>query len=259
MGEIRTSIDEPTATLTISNPDRRNAISFDMVTTIAETVRDLAYDDTIRCIVVVGDEDGGAFCAGADLRSRGDRPADPTAGTEPSYHRAVYEIMTAKKPVVAKIRGPAVGGGASIAAACDFVYADETARIGWVFARIGLTLDSGASFLLPRLLGYRRAIDILATGTILDAETALEDGLLTDVVPATELDDFVAERVEELAAGPTQAIGEMKRLLLRGDAQSLDEALYDESRAQALMFHTRDSSEGREAFLEERDPEFEGR
>ena len=259
MSELRTSVDGSIATLTISNPERRNAITADTAVELAEAVHAYAYDDEIRCLILAGDPAGGAFCAGADLQSRSREHPDDTASTEPSYHRAVYEIMRAKKPVLAKIRGSAVGAGASIAASCDFVYAAEEAQVGWVFANIGLTLDSGASFILPRIMSVRRAMELVATGEIIDAERAVELDVFTDVLPDDELDEFVETKAEELASGPTLALGEMKRLLLRGASQSLDEALYDESRAQALMYYTEDSEEGREAFLEGRDPEFEGR
>ena len=259
MTEILTDVDGPVATLTISNPDRRNAITYEASRELSEVVRDFAYDDDVRCMLVRGDPDGGAFCAGADLQTRTEPSADPTARTEAGFHRVAYEIMKAKKPVVSKVTGPAVGAGASMAASADFVYADETARIGWVFSRIGLTLDSGASFILPRIMGIRKAMELAVSGDIVDAETALEYGIVTDVLPEDELDDFVAGRTAELASGPTLAIGEMKRLLLRGDSQALDEALYDESRAASLVGMSEDAAEGREAFLEGRDPDFQGR
>ena len=248
---------EQIATVTISNPERRNALGTAGAEDLAATFRDLDSDDEVRCVVLTGE--GEAFCAGADLAS-GDMSGTPTAQSiDRGFHGAVREIMTCSKPVVAKVDGPAVGAGASIASACDFVFAGESARIGFVFANLGLTADSGATFILPRLVGVRTAMDLLASADILDAEEADEVGLTTAVVPDDELDDRVRERAAELAGGPTRSIAALRRLLLRSNANTLEEQLELESREQEIMFNTDDVMEGMSAFMEGRDPEFEGR
>lgn len=248
---------EQIATVTISNPERRNALDSAGSEDLAAAFRDLDADDDVRCIVLTGD--GDAFCAGADLAG-GEMSGAPTAQSiDRGFHEAVRQIMTCSKPVVAKVSGPAVGAGACIATACDFVYADESARVGFVFASLGLTADSGATYILPRLVGVRDAMALLSSADILDAEAADEMGLTTDVVPASDLDDRVHERAVELASGPTRSIAALRRLLLRSNTNTLEEQLELESREQEIMFHTDDVSEGMAAFQESRSPEFEGR
>lgn len=246
---------EPIATVTISNPARRNAMDGPTSEELAQAIRDLDADASVRSVVLTGE--GDAFCAGADLASSG---GEPTAqAIDRSFHAVVREILTCSKPVLAKVNGPAVGGGASIAVACDFVYTGESARIGFVFTNLGLTADSGATYVLPRLVGTRTAMDLLASADILDAESACEAGLTTAVVPDADLDDRVHERAVELAHGPTRALAALRRLLLRSSANTLEEQLELESREQEIMFNTDDVVEGMTAFMEDRDPDFAGR
>lgn len=247
---------EQVATVTISNPERHNALGTAGSRDLAAAFSELGADDDVRCIVLTGD--GDAFCAGADLG--GEVGGAPTAQSiDRGFHEAVRQIMTCSKPVIAKVDGPAVGAGASIASACDFVYAGESARIGFVFANLGLTADSGATFILPRLVGVRTAMDLLASADILDAEEADEVGLVTGVVPDDDLGERVREHATELANGPTRSIAALRRLLLRSNANTLEEQLELESREQEIMFHTDDVAEGMSAFMESRDPEFEGK
>lgn len=248
---------EQIATVTISNPARRNALDSAGSEALAAAFRELDADEDVRCVVLTGE--GEAFCAGADLA--GDETSgEPTAQSiDRGFHEAVRQIMTCSKPVVAKVHGPAVGAGASIASACDFVYAGESARIGFVFANLGLTADSGATFILPRLVGVRTAMDLLSSADILDAEAADEVGLTSEVVADADLDERVRERAIELANGPTRSIAALRRLLLRSNTNTLEEQLELESREQEIMFHTDDVTEGMAAFAESRAPEFEGR
>jgi 2-(1,2-epoxy-1,2-dihydrophenyl)acetyl-CoA isomerase len=249
--------EEPIATVTISNPERRNAMDSEGSMALAQTFRDLDADDGVRCVVLRGD--GEAFCAGADLASTSGG-ATTAQSIDRGFHEAVRQLMTTSMPVIAKVQGPAVGAGASIATASDFVYTDESARVGFVFANIGLTADSGATFILPRLVGVQQAMDLLTSARILDAEEANEIGLTTEVLPdADALDERVHERAVELANGPTRAIAAIRRMLLRSNANSLEEQLELESREQEIMFHTDDVEEGMGAFMENRDPEFEGK
>jgi len=247
--------EEPIATVTISNPERRNALGQAGSSELADSLRDLDGHDDVRCVVLQGE--GEAFCAGADLAA-GDT-ASPTAGSiDRGFHAVVRTIVRLEAPVIAKVRGPAVGAGASFATACDFVYTDESASIGFVFANIGLTADSGATFILPRLVGVRTAMDLLTSARILDAEEAAELGLTTELVE-DGLDERVHERAVELANGPTRSYSAIRRLLLRSATNSLEEQLEAEAREQEIMFNTDDAMEGMTAFMEDRDPEFEGR
>lgn len=256
MAEIQTTVDadEQIATVTISNPDRRNAVGEEDMEAFADVMRDLDGDDDVRCVVVTGD--GDAFCAGADLASALDMPN--AESIDRGFHDAVRSVMVCSKPVIAKVHGPAVGAGASLAVACDFVYASESARIGFAFSRIGLTADSGATFILPRLVGRLQAMELLATAELLEADRAAELGLVSAVVPDEEIDDYVEERATTIASGPTLVLSSLKRLLLRSASNDLEAQLELEAREQERMFNTDDVMEGMTAFMEGRDPEFSG-
>lgn len=255
MAEILTERDdeEPFATITISNPERRNAVAHEAMQDLAEAVEDLAAADDVRALVLTGA--GDAFCAGADLGSAADVPT--AEAIDNGFHSAVQAIMTAEVPVIAKVRGPAVGAGASIATACDLVYASEDATIGFLFTRLGLTADSGATYILPRLVGAQKAMDLLLSAEVLDAEEAEELGLFTEVTG--DLDSRVRERATGLANGPTRALASVRRLVLRSNSNSLEEQLDLEAREQERMFQTSDVMEGISAFMGDNEPEFEGR
>lgn len=256
MTTIRTEIaeDEPYATVVISNPERKNAVSEADTEKLAAAFRELDANDEVRCIVLTGA--GEAFCAGADLSSVGSTPT--AESIDRGFHAAVSAIMTCSKPVISKVDGPAIGAGASLATACDFVYAAESARIGFSFSSIGLTADTGATFILPRLVGVRTATELLMSGDILTAGEADETGLLTEVVSDTDIDERVRERATDLANGPTRVHSSTRRLLLRSNANTLEEQLELEAREQERMFHTQDMMEGVAAFTEDREPDFSG-
>ncbi len=168
-------------------------------------------------------------------------------------------MATVELPTIAKIDGPAVGAGANLAIACDIQVGSDRAKLGFVFRNVGLSVDSGTSYFLPRLVGENVAKELVYTGEILDAERANELGLLNHVYPGNEFDDRVRELAEQIATGPTVALRQTKHLLGSGLEKSLDAALHDEAVAQGLVFESDDHREGVEAFFEGREPEFEGR
>lgn len=259
MSKVTLTVDDTIATITMNVPEKKNALARLAVDEFTSHLRSVQYDEDVRCVVITGA--GDAFCAGADVSERVDvdSVADLPADIESNFHELIRLIMRMKKPVVAKVRGPAVGAGACIATACDFVYADEDAVMGWVFVNIGIAIDSGVSFILPRLVGLRTATELVYTGDIIGAEEAEEIGLINEAVPGGGLDDRVEERVESMASSPTRALGETKRLFLRGSHATLEETLDAEATAQGVIFHSEDRTEGMRAFGEDRDPRFEGR
>lgn len=256
MTQIDVSHDGAVATVTMSNPERMNALSGPACEEMADSLRALAHDSSVRCVVITGE--GDAFCSGIDLAGE-IGAGGPAAELEGGLNAIATSLLRMEKPVVAAVPGPAIGAGASIATACDFVYAAKSAEFGWGFTDIGLAPDTGATYVLPRLVGMRTAMELLTTGRRVGASEAVDLGIATEAIPDTELDDVIAERVDMLCSRPTRAVGAAKRLLLRNTHRSLEEALAAETRAQEQIIETDDFSEGIRAFVEDRDPEFTGR
>jgi 2-(1,2-epoxy-1,2-dihydrophenyl)acetyl-CoA isomerase len=256
MTEIDVDREGPRATVTIRNPERRNAIDTAACEELAGHLRSLAAADDVRVVVLRGA--GAHFCSGIDLAGGFDGDG-VAAELETGLHAVARALVRAPVPTVAAVRGNAEGAGAAIATACDFVYAEASAEFGWGFTNIGLAPDTGATYVLPRLVGVRRALDLLVTGRRIDAATAAEWGIATETVPDAEFEAIVDERTAMLAARPTAAVGELKRLVYRGTHRSLEETLRGEARAQERLVRTDDFAEGVAAFFADRDPEFTGR
>lgn len=255
-------IEDDVATATLNQPDRRNALSnavMDGLVDALESVR----DSDARCLVIRGA--GGAFSAGGDVdrmrnRVETDMPADDAVRSiERRTASLVGEVYAFPVPTVAKIDGPAVGAGAGLALACDLQLASEEASMGFVFRHVGLTADAGVSALLPRLVGANVAKELLLTGEILDADRALELGLFNHVYPSDAFDDRVDELVDTIASGPTVALRHATRLVDAAAGRDFEAALRDEAAAQGIALGTDDHEEGVAAFLEGREPAFEGR
>ncbi|MGH0033052.1 MAG: enoyl-CoA hydratase/isomerase family protein [Myxococcota bacterium] len=245
-------------TLTLNRPRRKNAIPGTLWEPLRQVFQEVRNDPNDRVLVVTGA--GGAFCAGADLS------ASDTGG-EQSHPIHSMQVVNAcaqalhdlNVPSIAKVRGDAVGAGMNLALGCDLVVASENARFSEVFARRALSLDFGGSWLLPRLVGLHKAKELALFAEILDAKQASELGLVNRVVPDAELDAFVDDWADRLAAGPPLALQLSKRLLNDGLTSSLGEALSAEASAQSVNLTSQDTREGVAAFLEKREPAFEGR
>lgn len=255
-------LEEGVATVTLNRPDRRNALSSEIADGILDSL-DRAADGNARCVVIEGA--GGAFSAGGDLdrlrrRIESDRPVEAAVReVERTTHHLVERVAKAPVPTIAKIDGPAVGAGANLAIACDLQVGSDRSSIGFVFRTVGLSVDSGTSYFLPRIVGENVAKELVYTGKILDADRALELGLFNHVFPEADFDDRVRELAHEIGSGPTVALRQAKQLLGTGLGKSLETALHDEAVAQGLVFESRDHREGVEAFFDGRDPDFEGR
>jgi 2-(1,2-epoxy-1,2-dihydrophenyl)acetyl-CoA isomerase len=163
------------------------------------------------------------------------------------------------QPTIARVDGVAAGVGLSLALGCDLVVASERARFSVIFARRGLSLDGGSSWILPRLIGLHRAKELALFADVVPAEEAMRLGIVNRVVPVAELDEVVGAWAERLAAGPPIALAMTKRMLNRAFEQSFEQALDDEARCQTVNFGTRDTVEAIGAFIEKRSPRFEGR
>ena len=260
--QIAAAPDGGVLTITLNRPDKLNAMTAVMSDELLDAFAGAADDDGIRAIVVTGA--GRGFCAGQDLTEfegayrAGERP-DIKEHLTRSYHRLIPRVVSTSKPVIASVNGVAAGAGVSLAAACDMRIAGEDARFTQAFVKIGLVPDSGGTWLLPRIVGYARALELSITGEVIDAQAALEMGLVNRVVAGEDLEEDVAGLAARLAAMPTAAIAETKALLRGALALDLEAALRAEANAQARMGQTDDHLEGVMAFAEKREPRFQGR
>jgi enoyl-CoA hydratase/carnithine racemase len=247
-------------TVTMNRPERKNAASSVMLNELRDTLEAVERSPEDRVMVLTGA--GGAFCSGADLGDP-DGPATNSAVPGLVRMRRLGDVALAlhrlTKPAIAKVDGVAVGAGLSLALGCDLVVASDRARLSMIFSRRGLSLDNGASWLLPRLIGMARAKEVAFFADILDAETALSLGLVNRVVPVAELDEFVAGWASTLAAGPPLALSMTKTLLQGSLSLSMAEAVEDEARCQSVNFESADTAEAMAAFVEKRPPRFVGR
>jgi 2-(1,2-epoxy-1,2-dihydrophenyl)acetyl-CoA isomerase len=243
-------------TLTINRPDKKNAMRGSDWARLGDLLVEIAERPDDRVLVLTGA--GGDFCAGADLSS-----AEPEATHGVARMRVVSRAAAAlygmTKPTIAKLDGVAVGAGANMALCCDLVVASERARFSEIFARRGLSLDFGGSWLLPRIVGMQKAKELAFLADIVDAPTALGLGLVNRVVPVSELDAFVADWAARLAAGPPIALSMTKALLDASPSLSFPQALEAEAHAQTINFASQDTNEAMRAFVEKRSPVFTGR
>ncbi len=247
-------------TVTMNRPARKNAANGTMWRELMTTFEEVAADRNDRVMVLTGA--GDAFCSGADLGDPSDvagRPGDPYLVQMRSLADLALRLHRIPKPTIAKVGGVAAGAGMSMALGCDLVVASDTARFSQIFSKRGLSVDFGASWLLPRFIGMHRAKELAFFADIIDAREAAEFGLVNRVVPADELDGFVDGWARRLAEGPTLALSMTKTMLNNSYNISMDQALEEESRSQAMNFNTADTAEAISAFVQKREPHFEGR
>jgi enoyl-CoA hydratase/carnithine racemase len=243
-------------TLTLNRPEKKNAMNAVMFDELLAVFREVDAATSDRVLVITGA--GDAFCSGADLADRGQDQRHPLARLHwiADIALALHRIP---KPVIAKVNGVAVGAGMNLALGCDLIVASEQARFSEIFARRGLAVDFGGSWLLPRLVGMHRAKELAFFADIITAKDAADMGLVNRVVPAGELDAFVTDWADRLAAGPPIALALSKRLLTNSLSMTMDEALEAEGMAQSVNVGTEDAREALQAFLDKREPRFRGR
>jgi enoyl-CoA hydratase/carnithine racemase len=247
-------------TLTIDRPESRNGLTVGVTERIAGALRDLP--ETIRVIVVAGAN--GAFCSGLDLKhamQRGVNPRDEeiARGLRDGFHGAIRALVTCARPTIAAVDGPAAGFGCDLALACDLRIASDRAKLGEVFVKRGLMPDGGGTWLLPRIIGLGRALELLYTGELVTAEDALRIGLVNRVVPHAEHADRVHELAAQIATGPPLVHRLVKRSVYAGLDGDLAAALDREATGQLQLLASADFGEGVMAFLQKRDPRFQGK
>ena len=247
--------------LTLNRPDRLNALNVQVANDFKAAVA-AALDQGARAIVLTGA--GRAFCAGGDLREM-QEIAKKDGRVEAFFdeplrilNEAILLIRQTPVPFIAAVNGVASGGGCNLALACDLVIAADSARFNQAFVKIGLTPDCGGTFMLPRLVGLKRATELLFTGELVSARAAAEMGMINSVIPDGELMSTVMAMAEKLAQAPTAAIAEIKMLLDASAANDLKTQLDLERKTQIESGKTKDFVEGVSAFLEKRPPRFVG-
>jgi 2-(1,2-epoxy-1,2-dihydrophenyl)acetyl-CoA isomerase len=243
-------------TVTLNRPEKKNAANGVMWDELLVTFGEIANREDDRAVVITGA--GGAFCSGADL-------TDPSSLTQHGLTRmrhigdVAIALHRLPQPTIAKVGGVAAGAGCNLALGCDLIVASEDARFSEIFSRRGLSVDFGASWLLPRLVGLHKAKELAFFADVISAKEAADIGIVNRLVPAAELDAFVADWAARLAAGPPLALSMTKTMLNHSLNVSFDQALEDEARTQSVNFASNDTAEAMAAFIEKRDPKFQGR
>ncbi|MCW2965528.1 MAG: Enoyl-CoA hydratase/isomerase [Actinomycetia bacterium] len=255
VSEVEITRDGAVLTITLNRPDVLNALNKAVHDGIYAGLEQ-AKDPSVRAVVITGA--GRGFCVGQDLQefsSGADRVMD---NLRENYNRNMLAIRALEKPVIAAVNGPAAGAGMSLAFACDVRIASDAASFVPAFVNIGLIPDSGGTWLVRRVLGAARAFEWLATGRRLPADEARTWGVVSEVVPASELAERTKEVAELFAAMPTRAVWETKRLLDAAETATFEEQLELEAATQAELTQTFDFGEGVAAFLGKREPAFTG-
>ena len=242
-------------TVTLDRPAKKNAVNDVMWRELLAAFTEVADSSADRVLVVTGA--GGAFCSGADLSAAGQ-----TDRHQLDVMRGIGDVALRlhrlAKPTIAKVGGVAAGAGLNLALGCDLIVASDDARFSEIFAKRGLSLDFGGSWLLPRLIGLHKAKELAFFAEVVSAKEAQEIGLVNRVVPAGELDAVVDDWARRLAAGPPLALSMTKTMLNNAFAVSMDQALEDEGRCQTVNFGTADTAEAMAAFVQKREPRFTG-
>ncbi|MBL8438165.1 MAG: enoyl-CoA hydratase/isomerase family protein [Zoogloeaceae bacterium] len=253
------------ATLTLHRPAALNALSVEMMQDLSRAVAELKNRKDVQVVVITGA--GDHFMAGGDLNdfaanlhlSSAARLATFRAMIEQYINATVIALQNLPQPVIAKVRGACAGFGLSLVVGCDLAVCAEDAKFTTAYAAIGLSGDGGVSYFLPRLLGTRKALELLLLADRFDAAEAVRLGLVTRAVPAADLDGEVARLAARLQSGPRQAYAEIKRLVQASFDTRLESQLQSEAEAFARCTTTEDFAEGVTAFLEKRKAAFKGR
>jgi 2-(1,2-epoxy-1,2-dihydrophenyl)acetyl-CoA isomerase len=251
--------DDGVANIALNRPERLNSFDGTMHDELYSALGEAAEDEDVRCIVVRGE--GRGFSAGADLAHVvREAEGDPDLGEylRTTYSRLVKRMVGIEKPIVAALHGPVYGAGVGLALACDLRVAAQGAKFSVAFIKIGLMPDAGVTFLLPRVVGLGRAMEMSMLGDALDAEEAYRIGLVNKVVSDDSLSKEVQNLAGRLATMPTAALGRMKHALYASFERDLETALEAEAEGQTFCGYTQDHKEGVTAFFEKREARFTG-
>jgi enoyl-CoA hydratase/carnithine racemase len=247
------------ATITLNRPERLNALTFETYTELRDAFRNLDTDPEVRAIVLTGA--GRAFCSGGDVEDIIGALLGRDLRKLQDFTRLTCDLILAmrrcRRPIVGALNGTVAGAGAVIAAACDIRIAAESAKIAFLFTKVGLSgADMGAAWLLPRIVGYGHASELLLTGDFIDAKRAHDIGLYNRVVPQFQVLSEARALAEQLARGPAAALGITKQALEAEAVLDLEAALAYEAEVQARLMQSPNFREAHAAFQAKRDPKF---
>ncbi|MBS1269934.1 MAG: 1,2-epoxyphenylacetyl-CoA isomerase [Gammaproteobacteria bacterium] len=261
MTSVLTKIDKGVAVVTLNRPDVLNALSPDMARTLHHVLVGISEDENVRCVVLKGA--GNGFMAGGDVGFFKSVLPDLDAGKvdelDPVFkhvHGIVATLRTMTVPVIGVLHGAVAGFGVSLAVACDLVVAAEETQFTLAYCHIGTSPDGASTYFLPRIVGFKKAMELALLGNRFDAREALALGILNKVVPATDLEASVNEWVRRLLSGPKFAYGKTKALLYSSLDNSFDRQIELEEESFKHCARTRDFAEGVTAFVEKRKAEF---
>lgn len=254
---LKYEIEEGVLTVIFNRPEVYNALNDEITFELQDALKQASKDDAVRVIVLTGE--GKAFCSGQDLKASQAQKRSFKESLHIRYNPIIRALRNIPKPVICRLNGVAAGAGCSIALASDIIVADEEAQLIEVFINIGLVLDSGSSYFLPKSIGSARAFEMATMAKRIKGREAFEIGLANKAVPAGELDEAVKYYTDYFAKAPTKSIGMIKKMLNKSGNASLDEMLEYEAYCQEIAGNSEDHHEGVRAFIEKRKPEFRGR
>lgn len=266
MSHVLVEKKEHVGTITLNRPDRMNTISGQMLAAFSESLIALDRDDDVRVIVITGS--GRAFCAGLDLQDQRDGKGFDGDSNGGGVGKAASTIdlrdapptvlHNVDKPTICALNGGAAGYGMDLALGCDIRIAADTAKMSAAFTKRGVIPESGGTWLLPRIVGWSLAAEIMFTGRKLDAQQCREYGIVNQVVPADQLMDVVGALAKEIAANAPLAVQATKRMMRMAQVETFEANIHHVFMQLVPLFRTKDFVEGFSAFLEKRDPEFHG-
>lgn len=254
---INLEVANRTATITLNRPDAANGLNLEMATELALVANDVASDTSLKVVILTGA--GRFFCAGGDVKSMYDAEENPGAAVgeiAEQLHRAIATFARMDVPLICAVNGVAAGAGFSLAISADMVVAADSAKLTMAYSNIGLSPDGSASYYLPKLIGLRKAQELMFTNTVLTASDAYDIGLINKVVGSADLMEAASEMAQRFVVGSRSSNGAIKKLLLAGERNTLEEQMELEGRTIHDCANGKDGREGVKSFIEKRKPEF---
>lgn len=255
---LKLSNENGVAVISLNRPKVFNAIDDELSFELQDALKAVSEDETVRVVVLTGE--GSGFCSGQDLKSAvSDKYKSYSDAVRKRYNPIIMAMRNMPKPIICRMNGVAAGAGCSLALACDLIIAAEEAVLSELFINIGLVMDSGSSYFLPKLVGPQKAFELASMGTKLTAQEAMKVGMVNKVVPLSALDETVNTYTEYFKQAPTQTIGLMKKMINHSFSKNLEEMLELEAQYQDIAGASEDHKEGIRAFMEKRKPVFKGK